>query len=170
MPPKRCWMTSGQTVRSFARRRESPAWRSIWPRTSEGVGWPASAMHDVTPTLPTRQPAGDCREPGRAQKGAHQRVSTRRNQIAELQARWNVSSVSRCGAAAGDESRKIGYAAARPRRRAGFFEPRAVPCGCSRISRGDSAVITFAYLTGWRMPSEVLPLQWRQVIFNHRRG
>jgi len=24
-------------------------------------------------------------------------------------------------------------------------------------------VVTFAYITGWRVPSEVLPLEWRQV-------
>jgi len=23
--------------------------------------------------------------------------------------------------------------------------------------------VTFAYITGWRVPSEVLPLEWRQV-------
>src|SRR5262249_25460457 len=27
-------------------------------------------------------------------------------------------------------------------------------------------VIEFAYITGWRIPSEVLPLQWRQVDFD----
>jgi integrase len=26
-------------------------------------------------------------------------------------------------------------------------------------------VIEFAYITGWRIPSEVLPLQWRQMDF-----
>jgi integrase len=25
--------------------------------------------------------------------------------------------------------------------------------------------VTFAYITGWRVPSEVLPLAWRQVDF-----
>jgi integrase len=27
-------------------------------------------------------------------------------------------------------------------------------------------VITFAYITGWRIASEILPLQWRQVDFD----
>jgi integrase len=41
-----------------------------------------------------------------------------------------------------------------------------------RVRRGprappgdDRPAITFAYITGWRIPSEVLPLEWRQVDF-----
>jgi integrase len=35
----------------------------------------------------------------------------------------------------------------------------------SRIPEYARRIVTFAYFTGWRIDSEVLPLQWRQVDF-----
>lgn len=32
-------------------------------------------------------------------------------------------------------------------------------------ARRDSAIVTFTYITGWRIASEVLPLEWRHVNF-----
>ena len=36
------------------------------------------------------------------------------------------------------------------------------------ISAQTRPAVQFAYITAWRMPSEVLPLQWRQVDFEAR--
>lgn len=47
--------------------------------------------------------------------------------------------------------------------RAGFFEREQFTAVCATLPAPLQAVITFAYLTGWRIQSEVLPLQWRQV-------
>ena len=47
--------------------------------------------------------------------------------------------------------------------RAGFFERGAVLGGAKHLPTSIQPVVTFAYVTGWRINSEVLPLQWRQV-------
>ena len=47
--------------------------------------------------------------------------------------------------------------------RTGFFERDQFDSTCSHLPAPLRAVITFAYLTGWRTGSEVLPLEWRQV-------
>lgn len=47
--------------------------------------------------------------------------------------------------------------------RTGFFERDEFEAVRSRLREYLRPVVTFAYLTGWRVPSEVLPLQWRQV-------
>jgi integrase len=47
--------------------------------------------------------------------------------------------------------------------RTGFFEREAFEAVRSFLPAALQPVVTFAYLTGWRVPSEVLPLQWRQV-------
>lgn len=47
--------------------------------------------------------------------------------------------------------------------RQGFFEPSQVEDVLARLPRSVRPVITFAYLTGWRIRSEVLPLTWAQV-------
>jgi integrase len=49
--------------------------------------------------------------------------------------------------------------------RSGFFEREDFLAVRGRLSEPVQAVATFAYLTGWRTPSEILPLQWRQVDF-----
>ena len=49
--------------------------------------------------------------------------------------------------------------------RTGFFEPAALKTLLGELPEPLRAVITFAWLTGWRIPSEVLPLQWAQVDF-----
>lgn len=49
--------------------------------------------------------------------------------------------------------------------RTGFFEPPQYLGVRSKMPGPLQAVIGFAYLTGWRVDSEVLPLQWRQVDF-----
>jgi integrase len=47
--------------------------------------------------------------------------------------------------------------------RQGFFEREQFDAVTARLPGHLAAVVTFAYLTGWRIQSEVLKLQWRQV-------
>jgi integrase len=47
--------------------------------------------------------------------------------------------------------------------RVGFFEREQYEAVLAHLPEGMRPVITFAYVTGWRINSEVLPLQWRQV-------
>jgi integrase len=49
--------------------------------------------------------------------------------------------------------------------RKGFFEREQFEGVRCRLTEAVQAVVTFAYVTGWRIPSEVLRLQWRQVDF-----
>ena len=49
--------------------------------------------------------------------------------------------------------------------RRGFFEREQFAAVCRRLPAYAQPAATFAYLTGWRLKSEVLPLQWRQVDF-----
>ncbi len=49
--------------------------------------------------------------------------------------------------------------------RIGFFETEALEAVTAALPGPVRAVVTFAYLTGWRAVSEVLPLEWRQVDF-----
>ena len=49
--------------------------------------------------------------------------------------------------------------------RAGFFEADQITSGTHAPAYGDQPVIRFAYCTGWRIASEVLTLEWRQVDF-----
>lgn len=49
--------------------------------------------------------------------------------------------------------------------RAGFFEPDQYRSVLSNLPVELRPIITFAYITGWRIQSEVLLLQWRQVDF-----
>ena len=49
--------------------------------------------------------------------------------------------------------------------RKGFFEEDAFANVCRRLTPEIAAVATMAYLTGWRIASEILPLEWRQVEF-----
>lgn len=49
--------------------------------------------------------------------------------------------------------------------RSGFFEPEQVASVLAHLPADIRPVITFAYLTGWRIASEVLPLEWRQIDF-----
>ena len=51
--------------------------------------------------------------------------------------------------------------------RKGFFERAEFEAVRALLPESIQAVITFAYLTGWRGPSEVLKLQWRQVDLVH---
>lgn len=50
--------------------------------------------------------------------------------------------------------------------RQGFFERERFEEVRSHLSEPLRAVVTFAYVTGWRIPSEVLSLQWRQIDFD----
>jgi integrase len=50
--------------------------------------------------------------------------------------------------------------------RAGFFEREQYESVLAHLPTEVGAVITFAYITGWRIASEVLPLEWRQVDFD----
>ncbi|MBX3306499.1 MAG: site-specific integrase, partial [Nitrospira sp.] len=49
--------------------------------------------------------------------------------------------------------------------RTGFFERSDFEAVRSHLPEAFRGVVTVAYLTGWRMPSEVLPLRWKQVDF-----
>jgi integrase len=47
--------------------------------------------------------------------------------------------------------------------RAGFFEREAFESVRAHLPDALQPVVTFAYITGWRIDSEILPLEWRQV-------
>jgi integrase len=49
--------------------------------------------------------------------------------------------------------------------RAGFFEPEQLADVLSHLPTAIRPIIRFAAITGWRIKSEVLPLEWRQVDF-----
>ena len=49
--------------------------------------------------------------------------------------------------------------------RTGFFEPDQLASVIAHLPSEIQPVITFAAITGWRIASEVLPLEWRQVDF-----
>jgi hypothetical protein len=52
--------------------------------------------------------------------------------------------------------------------RTGFFEREQVDQLVRHLPPAVRPVVQFAYITGWRVPSEVLPLQWRHVDFEAR--
>jgi integrase len=52
--------------------------------------------------------------------------------------------------------------------RQGFFEPDAFEAVRAHLPEELPPVVTFAYLTGWRLKSEILPLEWRQVDWEAR--
>ncbi|MCC7415590.1 MAG: site-specific integrase [Acidobacteria bacterium] len=47
--------------------------------------------------------------------------------------------------------------------RRGFFEPAQFERVLAHLPEHARGVASFAYITGWRTPSEILPLEWRQV-------
>jgi integrase len=49
--------------------------------------------------------------------------------------------------------------------RSGFFEPEQLASVLAHLPADIQPVIRFAYITGWRIASEVLPLEWRQIDF-----
>jgi integrase len=49
--------------------------------------------------------------------------------------------------------------------RQGFFEPAQLDAVLTHLPKEIRPVIRFAAVTGWRIASEVLPLEWRQVDF-----
>lgn len=52
--------------------------------------------------------------------------------------------------------------------RKGFFEAEQFKSVCRHLPAPLQSVVTFAYLTGWRLRSEILPLEWRQVDWTGR--
>jgi integrase len=50
--------------------------------------------------------------------------------------------------------------------RTGFFEREQFETVRSHLPEYARPIVTFAYITGWRIPSEVLTLQWRHVDFD----
>jgi integrase len=50
--------------------------------------------------------------------------------------------------------------------RTGFFERAQLDAVVAKLPAHARPVIEFAYVTGWRIPSEVLTLEWRQVDFD----
>jgi integrase len=49
--------------------------------------------------------------------------------------------------------------------RTGFFERHQFESVRRHLPEYARSIVTFAYYTGWRIDSEVLPLQWRQIDF-----
>jgi integrase len=49
--------------------------------------------------------------------------------------------------------------------RTGFFEFEQFQAVRAHLPEDVQPIITFAYITGWRIASEVLPLQWRHIDF-----
>ncbi len=49
--------------------------------------------------------------------------------------------------------------------RRGFFEPEQFQRIQAHLPPDLQGVAAFAFITGWRTPSEILPLEWRQVDF-----
>ena len=47
--------------------------------------------------------------------------------------------------------------------RTGFFEPEQFTRMTQHLPEQMQGIVRFAYITGWRTPSEILPLQWPQV-------
>lgn len=52
--------------------------------------------------------------------------------------------------------------------RRGFFEREQLEAVRAALPAAIRPVVTFAYLTGWRVRSEILPLEWRQVDWHGR--
>ena len=52
--------------------------------------------------------------------------------------------------------------------RKGFIEPDQLAAICEGLPEALSAIVKFAYATGWRTRSEVLPLEWRNVDWTGR--
>lgn len=52
--------------------------------------------------------------------------------------------------------------------RRGFFEREQFEAVRAHLPEDVRGVVTFAYLTGWRLRSEILPLEWRQVDWTGR--
>lgn len=52
--------------------------------------------------------------------------------------------------------------------RTGFFEREQIERLLDHLPTAVRPVVRFAYITGWRIPSEVLTLQWRHVDFEAR--
>lgn len=59
---------------------------------------------------------------------------------------------------------------AEPAPRAGFFERDQFAAVHAHLPAALQPVIAFAYKTGWRIRSEVLPMQWRQIDFSAREA
>jgi integrase len=53
--------------------------------------------------------------------------------------------------------------------RSGFFEHEQYLAVCNQLAEPLRPLITVAYVTGWRVNSELLPLQWRNVDFGAGR-
>src|SRR5262249_24594488 len=49
--------------------------------------------------------------------------------------------------------------------RRGFFEPDQFQRITAQLPEAMRGIAAFAWITGWRTPSEILPLEWRQVDF-----
>jgi integrase len=49
--------------------------------------------------------------------------------------------------------------------RAGFFDRQQIVAVVSHLPLDQRPVVEFTYITGWRVHSEVLPLEWRNVDF-----
>jgi integrase len=52
-----------------------------------------------------------------------------------------------------------------PAARSGFFEKDQVAAVVAHLPAEIQPVVEFAYITGWRLQSEIAPLEWRQVDF-----
>lgn len=62
-------------------------------------------------------------------------------------------------------SRKEGTMLKESAARSGFFDREQFGIVLAQLPESLRLALEFAYITGWRIPSEVLPLQWRQIDF-----
>ncbi len=77
--------------------------------------------------------------------------------------RLPVSAPDASGVAPWVPSHELGPQDTGSRCRTGFFEREQFESLRAHLPEPLRGVVTFAFLTGWRVPSEVLTLQWRQV-------
>lgn len=47
--------------------------------------------------------------------------------------------------------------------RQGFFDDAMVAAVCAKLPEALQPIVMFAYITGWRVQSEILPLEWRHI-------
>jgi integrase len=101
--------------------------------------------------------------------GTEQQVPAVTKAVSNAEINRELQTLKRCFSLAIDS----GLLAMRPKitmlresaARSGFFEREPYASVLAHLPTEIRPVITFAYITGWRIASEVLPLEWRQVDF-----
>jgi integrase len=109
-------------------------------------------------------------KPAKGKKPAQPTVTELRKSVSTAEINRELQILKRCFSLA----MKDGRLAMKPHiamlkeapARAGFFEREQYEAVLKHLPAEIRPVITFAYVTGWRIASEVLPLEWRQVDFD----